>query len=46
MLYQMKSLNLGKIRNEFLMITAFHGSRVLDELEKLEVDEKSKEGFR
>jgi len=27
MLYQMKSLNLGKIRQEFVMLTIFHAEQ-------------------
>jgi hypothetical protein len=42
----MKTLNLGKVKKEFLMITAFHGTKFLSDLEKLEIDESIKEGFR
>jgi len=32
MLLQMKTLNIGKLKKEFLMITAFHGNKFCDEL--------------
>lgn len=47
MLYQMKTLNLGKVKKEFLMLTAFHGNKFCDEIALLEgVDDTVKEGFR
>lgn len=47
MLLTMKTLNLGKLRREFLMLTAFHGHKFCDEITQLEgVDEHTKEGFR
>lgn len=47
MLYTMKTLNLGKLKREFLMLTAFHGHKFCDEIAVLEgVDESVKEGFR
>ncbi len=47
MLYSMKTLNLGKLRREFLMLTAFHGNKFCDEITQLDgVDENTKEGFR
>ncbi len=43
----MKTLNLGKLKREFLMLTAFHGNKFCDEIAVLEgVDEVVKEGFR
>lgn len=47
MLFQMKTLNLAKLRKEFLMLTAFHGHHFCDEITQLEgVDDHVKEGFR
>jgi hypothetical protein len=47
MLYTMKTLNLGKLKREFLMLTAFHGHKFCDEIAVLEgVDESVKDGFR
>lgn len=47
MLYTMKTLNLGKLKKEFLMLTAFHGSKFCDEITSLEgVEEHVKDGFR
>lgn len=47
MLYTMKSLNLGKVRKEFLMLTAFHGHKFCEELERLDgIEEHVKDGFR
>jgi hypothetical protein len=46
-LYSMKTLNLSKVKKEFLMLTAFHGHKFCDELNQLEgVEEHVKEGFR
>ena len=42
MLYEMKTLKLGKLQNEFLMLTQFHGDKVLDKIENLEVDQEVK----
>lgn len=47
MLYTMKTLNLGKLKKEFLMLTAFHGHKFCDEITSLQgVDDSVKEGFR
>ncbi len=47
MLYTMKTLNLGKLKKEFLMLTAFHGHKFCDEITTLQgVDDTVKEGFR
>lgn len=46
MLYQMKTLNLGRLKKEFLMLTAFHGHKFCDEIATLEgVEPHIKEGF-
>lgn len=46
-LVSMKTLNLGKVKKEFLMLTAFHGNKFCDELNTLEgMEEHVKEGFR
>ena len=46
-LVSMKTLNLGKVKKEFLMLTAFHANKFCDELNQLEgVEENVKEGFR
>ena len=43
----MKTLNLAKLKKEFLMLTAFHGHKFCDEIAVLEgVDENVKDGFR
>lgn len=47
MLYTMKTMNLGKLKKEFLMLTAFHGHKFCDEINSLQgVDDTVKEGFR
>ena len=47
MLLQMKTLNLGRLKKEFLMISAFHGNKFCDELQALEgVEDSVKEGFQ
>lgn len=46
-LYSMKTLNLSKVKKEFLMLTTFHGNKFCDELNALEgVEDHVKEGFR
>ncbi len=45
MLYQMKSLNLGKIRKEFIMLTIFHAEQFNLRIQKLEVSDEIKQGF-
>ena len=46
-LVSMKTLNLGKVKKEFLMLTAFHGNKFCDELNTLDgMEEHVKEGFR
>ena len=46
MLVTMKTLNLAKLKKEFLMLTAFHGNKFCDELQTLEgVEDHVKEGF-
>jgi len=42
----MKTLNLEKVRNEFLMLTLFHGERFCDEIDKLNLDTETKKGFQ
>jgi hypothetical protein len=45
MLYTMKTMNLGKLKKEFLMLTAFHGHKFCDEINSLQgVDDTVKEG--
>jgi hypothetical protein len=39
MLYQMKTLNLSKIKKEFLMLTVFHAEQFNIRISALEVDE-------
>ncbi len=47
LLVSMKTLNLSKVKKEFLMLTAFHGHKFCDELNQLEgVEEHVKEGLR
>ena len=47
MLYTMKTMNMGKLKKEFLMLTAFHGHKFCDEINSLQgVDDTVKEGFR
>lgn len=45
MLYQMKTLNLHKIRKEFLMLTIFHAEQFSIRIGELEVDDMVKQGF-
>jgi hypothetical protein len=46
-LVSMKTLNLSKVKKEFLMLTAFHGHKFCDEINQIEgVEEHVKEGFR
>jgi len=45
MLYQMKSLNISKIRNEFLLLTVFHAEQFSKRIQQLEVEDEIKEGF-
>lgn len=46
MLFQMKTLNLARLKKEFLMLTAFHGHKFCDEIVQLEgVEDHVKEGF-
>ena len=46
-LYSMKTLQMGKLKKEFLMITAFHGHKFCDQLNQLEgVEDHVKEGFQ
>ncbi len=46
MLFTMKTLNLGRLKKEFLMLTAFHGHKFCDEIQSLEgVDDSVKSGF-
>jgi hypothetical protein len=42
----MKTLNLGKLKREFLMLTAFHGHKFNTEISKLDIDENIKDNFR
>lgn len=47
MLFQMKTLNLARLKKEFLMLTAFHGHKFCDEIGQLEgVEDHVKDGFR
>jgi hypothetical protein len=45
MLYSMKSLNIGKLKKEFLTITAFHGQKFCEEINKLDIEDNIKESF-
>ena len=46
-LFQMKTLNLARLKKEFLMLTAFHGHKFCDEIGQLEgVEDHVKDGFR
>jgi hypothetical protein len=47
MLVTMKTLNMSKLKKEFLMLTAFHGHKFCDEVSNLEgVDDHVKDGFK
>jgi len=41
----MKTLQLNKLKEEFLMLTVFHGHKFCDEIDKLNIDDSMKEGF-
>jgi hypothetical protein len=45
MLYQMKTLKLNKLKEEFLMLTVFHGQKFCAEIDKLNIDAHIKHGF-
>jgi hypothetical protein len=45
MLYQMKTLNFEKVRNEFIMLTLFHGEQFCEQISTIELDEETKNGF-
>jgi len=46
MLLTMKTLNLTRLKKEFLMLTAFHGNKVVTEIQLLEgVEDHVKQGF-
>ncbi len=39
MIYQMKTLNLAKLKNEFLMLTIFHGHNFNEQIDKMDIEE-------
>jgi hypothetical protein len=41
----MKTLNFEKVRNEFIMLTLFHGEQFCDQIKFLEIDKETKSGF-
>lgn len=45
MLYSMKTLKFEKIRNEFIMLTLFHGEEFCSKIESLSLDPETKQGF-
>lgn len=45
MLYQMKTLKLNKLKEEFLMLTVFHGRKFCTDIDNMDIDESIKEGF-
>jgi hypothetical protein len=45
MLYSMKSLNLTKFQNEFLMLTMFHASEFKSKVDQMPIDDKVKESM-
>jgi len=45
MLYSIKSLDFARIQKEFVVLTVFHSSRFLAEIDKMEVDTEIKENF-
>lgn len=45
MLYQMKSLNLGKVRKEFIMLTVFHAEQFNISIQRLDIEDEIKQGF-
>ena len=45
MLYSMKSLNLAKFQNEFLMLTMFHASEFKLKIDLMPIDESVKQSM-
>lgn len=46
MLYSMKTLKFEKIRNEFIMLTLFHGEEFCSKLEAVNINKETKDGFQ
>ena len=42
----MKTLNLKKLQNEFLLLTSFHADRVSEQLDSMEIDQEIKDKIR
>ena len=43
MLYEMKTLKVSKLQNEFLMLTHFHGQKVEAKIKRMEIDDEIKQ---
>ena len=43
MLYEMKTLKVSKLQNEFLMLTHFHGQKVEAKIKLMEIDDEIKQ---
>ena len=46
MLYSMKTLNFTKLKEEFLMLTLFHGNKVLEDVGKMDIDPEIKKNLQ
>lgn len=42
----MHTLNFKKIQNEFVMLTLFHGQKLCDYLEEMEISDEIKNSFK
>jgi hypothetical protein len=46
MLKNMKTLNFKKIRDEFVMLTLFHGEKFKEKIDTMKVDDEIKNSFK
>jgi hypothetical protein len=46
MLYSMKTLNLTKLKDEFLMLTIFHGHKFIEDINKMNIDKEIKNNLK
>lgn len=42
----MKTLNFNKIKEEFVLLTYFHGQNFIEEIAEMDVPEEMKDGFK
>ncbi len=46
MLYKMKSMNLSGFEKEFILLTVYHGHTFLNNLDEMDLNQKTKTEFR